>query len=285
MGVWQRIGVFLEMIKFEHTVFALPFALTGAMLAAGGLPTLRQLVFIVAAAVCARTAAMSFNRWADARYDALNPRTSQRAIPTGLVSESFALGATILCSLGFVLCAYALNWLAFVLSPVALLVLLGYSYTKRFTSLSHFVLGLALGIAPAGAWIAVKGNLGWPAVLLSLAVLSWVAGFDLIYACQDVEFDKRYGLYSVPARFGVQKALRLSAFLHSFTVVLLASVGIVAGLGWLYFLGVACVVGLLWYEHHLVHPEDLSRLDIAFFTANSWVGMIVLAFTAADLFV
>lgn len=285
MSVLRRIGIFLEMIKFEHTVFALPFALTGALLGARGLPTARQLLLIVAAAVCARTAAMSFNRWADAHYDALNPRTSQRAIPQGLLTKRFALGATILSALGFLVCAYALNYLAFLLSPVALFVLLGYSYTKRFTSLSHFVLGLALGIAPAGAWIAVRGTLELPAVLLSLAVLSWVAGFDLIYACQDVEFDRRYGLYSVPARLGIPRALKLSALLHSFTVVLLLAVGLVAALGVFYFFGVACVGALFCYEHRLVHPEDLSRLDVAFFTANSWVGMIVLVFTALDLLI
>jgi 4-hydroxybenzoate polyprenyltransferase len=280
----QRIRIFLEMIKFEHTVFALPFALTGALLAARGLPTWRQVGWIVAAAVFARTAAMSFNRWADAALDAQNPRTRSRAIPQGLLSKNFALGVTLLCCIGFVASAYALNWLAFSLSPVALLILLGYSYTKRFTSLSHFVLGLALGLAPAGAWIAVKGTLELPAILLTCSVITWVAGFDIIYACQDFDFDKQVGLYSIPARLGIKRALQLSALLHVLTVLFLVCVGMSSGLGSWYYAGVASAAALLWYEHHVVHPEDLSRLEVAFFTANSWVGVAIFGFTALDLF-
>ena len=246
--LWHRFKIFLEMIKFEHTVFALPFALTGALLAARGLPPLEKLMWIVAAATCARTAAMSFNRWADAVIDARNPRTRNRPIPQGLLSRDFALGMTIVCSLGFVACAYALNRLAFLLSPVALTILLGYSYTKRFTSLSHFVLGLALGLAPSGAWIAITGQLSWAACLLSAAVLTWVAGFDLIYACQDFNFDREAGLYSVPARLGVPLALRLSASLHVVTVLLLVGVGLLMDLGVTYYVGSAVAAALLWWH-------------------------------------
>ncbi len=284
MGVLHRLRIFLEMIKFEHTVFALPFALAGALMAAKGLPPADKILWIVAAAVCARTAAMSFNRYADAEIDARNPRTQERAIPKGLLRREFALWMTVLCSLAFVGCAAALNRLAFLLSPVALLVVLGYSYTKRFTSLSHFILGLALGIAPAGAWIGVKGTLEWPAVVLSLAVLAWVAGFDLIYACQDVQFDRQFGLYSIPARFGISTALRLSSILHGFTVILLGLSGYLAGLGSWFYVGVVAIAGLLVYDHLLVHPDDLSRLEQAFFTVNSWVGVTMFAFTALDVF-
>ncbi|MGC8741629.1 MAG: UbiA-like polyprenyltransferase [Candidatus Sumerlaeaceae bacterium] len=283
MTLLQRVRIFLEMIKFEHTVFALPFALASALIAAKGMPPMDKLLWITGAAVCARTAAMSFNRYADAELDAWNPRTQGRAIPQGLLSREFALGMTILCSAAFVGCAAALNRLALFLSPVALLVVLGYSYTKRFTSLSHFILGLGLGIAPAGAWIGIKGTLGWPAVLLSLAVITWVAGFDLIYACQDFEFDRRFGLYSVPARFGVAVALHLSAALHVLTVILLALAGAAAGLGWWYYVGVLVVACLLVYDHRLVQPGDLSLLEQAFFTVNSWVGVTVFAFTALDV--
>ncbi len=284
MTMLRRLRIFLEMIKFEHTVFALPFALTGALLASRGIPPWDKLLWIVAAAVCARTAAMSFNRWADAELDAQNPRTQMRAIPQGLLSKRFALVVTIVCSLAFMGCALALNRLAFALSPVALVVLLGYSYMKRVSSLSHFVLGLALGIAPAGAWIAVTGSLGLPAVLLSLAVLTWVAGFDLIYACQDCDFDRQAGLYSVPARIGIKIALQLSILMHVFTVMLLIAVGVSAQLGWIYYAGVVVTAGLLIWEHRLVHPGDLSRLEQAFFTVNSWVGVSMFAFTALDLY-
>lgn len=283
LTMWHRLAIFLEMIKFEHTVFALPFALMGAVLAARGIPPMDKLGWIVAAAVCARTAAMSFNRWADAQIDAANPRTCQRAIPAGLLSRRFALAATCLCGVGFVACAYALNRLAFFLSPLALLVLLGYSYTKRFTSFSHFVLGLALAMAPAGAWIGVKGTLEVPAILLGAAVLAWTAGFDLIYACQDADFDRQYGLFSIPARLGTRTALRLSEYLHALTVGALVCVGWTAHLGIWYYVGVGVVTLLLIIEHALVHPEDLSRLEVAFFTVNSWVGVAMFFFTAVDV--
>jgi 4-hydroxybenzoate polyprenyltransferase len=277
-----KILIFLEMIKFEHSVFALPFALTGALLAAGGWPPLDKLLWIVAAAVFARTAAMSFNRWADAHIDAQNPRTQNRAIPQGKLSPQFALAVTVGCSAAFVFSAWKLNMLAFYLSPLALLILLGYSYTKRITSLSHVILGLALGLAPAGAWIAIRGSLDLPPVLLAIAVICWTAGFDLIYSCQDYDFDRKYGLYSIPARYGVRVALRLSSFLHACTILFLVLTGITAHCGVWYYLGVVCVAGLLYYDHLLVHPEDLSRLEAAFFTVNSWVGVVVFAFTLLD---
>ncbi len=280
---FQSAATLLEMIKFQHTVFALPFALTGALLAAGGLPPWRVTAWILAACVFARTAAMSFNRWADAEVDARNPRTATRAIPAGQLSRSFALATALACAALFVLSAAMLNRLALALSPLALVVLLGYSFTKRFTWLAHFVLGLGLGIAPVGAWVAVRGEIGLVSLLLCLGVMVWTAGFDLVYACQDAEFDTREGLYSVPSRFGVRAALTLSAAMHVLCIAALAGAGILAGAGAAYFAGVAVVGALLVAEHRIVTPHDLTRIDIAFFTVNSWVGMAVFAFTALDL--
>jgi len=271
------------MIKFQHTVFALPFAVVGALLAADGVPEWSTLAFILLACVFARTAAMSFNRWADAALDARNPRTADRAIPAGRLSPGFVLAFAAAASVLFVASAAMLNPLAFALSPVALAVLLGYSYTKRFTWASHFALGLALGIAPIGAWIAVRGAIAWPPVLLGLGVLLWTAGFDLIYACQDYDVDRREGLLSVPARFGIPASLRLSRALHIACVFAFAAAGMSGCLGWVYFAGIALVALLLALEHRIVNPRDLSRIDIAFFTVNSWVGMAVLASTALDL--
>ncbi|MCX7717356.1 MAG: putative 4-hydroxybenzoate polyprenyltransferase [Candidatus Sumerlaeaceae bacterium] len=279
----RQTATVLEMIKFQHTVFALPFALIGALLAAGGLPPMRTTVWIVAACVFARTAAMAFNRLVDAPIDARNPRTATRALPSGALSPGFAAGLVVLSCGLFVLSAAMLNTLALTLSPVALAVLLGYSYTKRFTWLSHWVLGLALGLAPAGAWIAVAGGLAAPPLLLCLGVMFWTAGFDLIYACQDRDFDVREGLFSVPARFGVARALWLSSTLHVICVGCFFVAGWSAGAGWIYHLGVAAAAVLLVVEHRLVNPNDLSRIEAAFFTVNSWVGVTLLAFTALDL--
>lgn len=279
----RQTATVLEMIKFQHTVFALPFALIGALLAAGGLPPARTTGWIVAACVFARTAAMAFNRLVDAPFDARNPRTAGRALPSGALSPVFVAALVALSCGLFVLSAAMLNRLAFVLSPVALAVLLGYSYTKRFTWLSHWVLGLALGLAPAGAWIAVKGGLEAAPVLLGLGVMMWTAGFDLIYACQDRDFDAREGLFSVPARFGVERALWLSSVLHVLCVACFFAAGWSANVGWIYHLGVAAVSGLLVVEHRLVNPRDLSRIEAAFFTVNSWVGVTLLTFTALDL--
>lgn len=282
-GLLRKTAVMLEMIKFQHTIFALPFALTGAILAAQGMPSLQTLALIVAASVCARTAAMSFNRWADAALDARNPRTSNRAIPAGELRRPFVLAVALGSAVLFVGCAAMLNRLAFWLSPVALVVLLGYSYTKHFTSLAHFVLGMALGIAPVGAWIAVRGDITATPVLLGLGVMVWTAGFDLIYACQDYEFDVREGLYSIPARIGIARALLLSRVLHILAVATFIGAGLAFGAGTLYFIGVGAVAILLVTEHLIVNPRDLSRINVAFFTVNSWVGMVIFAATAADL--
>lgn len=274
------------MIKFQHTVFALPFALTGLVLASrrsGGWPDIWTAGWVIAACVFARTAAMGFNRWADAQLDARNPRTAIRAIPAGLLSKEYVLAVTVVSALLFVLCAGMLNRMALLLSPVALGVLLGYSYCKRFTSGAHFVLGLALGIAPIGAWVAVRGELAAVPLLLGLAVLLWTAGFDIIYACQDVEVDGREGLHSIPSRLGIGRALILSRLLHVSAVAALGGVGILAGLHWPWFMGVVVVGVLLISEHVLVNPRDLSRINLAFFTVNSWVGVAMFVFTALDL--
>src|SRR6516164_6080726 len=233
------------MIKFEHTVFALPFAFIGALLARRGLPTGWQVGWIIAAMVGARSAAMSFNRIADARYDKLNPRTGGRALPRGTLSVQFAVLFTLAMSGLFVLSAWELNSLCFYLSFPTLAILLGYSYTKRFTALSHLVLGFAIGCAPLAAWLAVRGEFAWPPVLLSGAVMFWVAGFDLIYALQDIDFDRREKLFSLPSKFGVAPALRVSTLFHGATVILLAATAMVANLGWIAYAGISIVAGIL----------------------------------------
>lgn len=281
---FRQTGEVLEMIKFQHTVFALPFALSGMIVAAEGWPPVRVIGWIVACCVFARTAAMAFNRWADAEIDARNPRTADRALPAGRLSGRFALGAALVSAALFVASAAMLNSLALILSPVALAVLLGYSYTKRFTSLCHFVLGLALGIAPIGAWVAVRESLDLAPLLMGLGVLLWTAGFDLIYALQDRDFDAREGLHSIPVRLGASGTLTLSAALHAGAVAALASVAALTPLGVPYLLGVAAVAALLAVEHFLVRPDDLSRVPIAFFHVNSAVGLVMFGFTALDVF-
>ena len=275
----------LGMIKFPHTVFALPFALTGAFLAARGLPPGRVLFWIVAAMVSARTAAMTFNRLADREFDARNPRTAGRELPRGLVTPAQAWALVGVSIAVFEVSAWRLNRLCLLLSPLALAVILGYSWTKRFTPYSHLVLGLALSLAPAGAWIAVQGGLDPRALVLCLAVLTWVAGFDILYAMQDVEFDRREGLYSLPVHLGPARALTAARLLHGATVLLLAWLGALLRLGAYYGTGVAVVAGLLAYEHSLVRPHDLSRLDRAFFNMNGYISLTVLAFTLLDLLV
>ena len=280
-----RIRTTLEMIKFEHSIFALPFALTGAVLAMRGLPTWRQSLWIVVAMVSARSAAMTFNRIVDLRIDAANPRTRMRALPAGHLSFGFAAGFTVVACAVLLLAAYELNPLAFELAPVVLLLLLGYSYTKRFTFLSHLVLGLCLGLSPIAASIALRGEVDRGILLLGVAVMFWVAGFDLIYACQDVDFDRRKGLFSVPARFGIRAALWLSGILHLVMMVLLIAVARVEGLGWLAFVGLALVAILLAYEHGLVRPSDLSRVNAAFFNINGYVSVLFFATWAADVLI
>jgi len=273
----------LEMIKFEHSVFALPFALTGALLARRGLPSWRELFWIIVAMVGARSAAMTFNRIADVKFDALNPRTRARALPAGQLSLGFAVGFTVLSCGLLVLAAWELNPLAFKLSPVAIAILLGYSFTKRFTVLSHLILGLCLGMSPAAAWIALRGDLSVSMLLLGAAVMLWVAGFDTIYACQDVEFDHSLGLHSIPRRYGVRAALWVSALLHVGTLALLVAVARMENLGWVAAAGLAAVALLLAYEHSLVKPSDLSRVNAAFFTVNGFISILFFLTWAADL--
>jgi 4-hydroxybenzoate polyprenyltransferase len=284
-SLWRNIGTTLEMIKVEHSVFALPFALIGALLAARGWPTGWQISWIVVAMVGARSAAMSFNRLIDRDLDARNPRTAQRALPVGLLSARFVTGFALLSSAVLVFAAYQLNPLAFRLSPVALAVLFVYSYTKRFTLLSHLVLGFCLGIAPAAAWIAIRGTLSPSILLLTAAVTLWTAGFDILYACQDVEFDRRSGLHSIPQRWGIARALQVSSAMHGLMVALLLWLARAEQLGWISVTGVAVVAALLIYEHRQVKPLDLSRLDAAFFNINGWIGILLLLFWGLDIVV
>jgi 4-hydroxybenzoate polyprenyltransferase len=284
-GILAKIRFTLEMIKFEHSVFALPFALTGALLARRGLPTWRELCWIVVAMVGARSAAMTFNRIADFRLDALNPRTQARALPAGRLSLGFAVAFTVVSCALLVLAAYELNPLAFKLSPVAIAILLGYSFVKRFTVLSHLILGLCLGMSPPAAWIALRGDLSMSVLLLGAAVTLWVGGFDIIYACQDVEFDHALGLHSIPRRYGIRAALYVSALLHVGTLALLIAVARMEGLGGIAFGGLAVVAALLAYEHALVKPSDLSRVNAAFFTINGFISILFFVTWAADVLI
>jgi 4-hydroxybenzoate polyprenyltransferase len=278
-----RARATLDLVKFAHTVFALPFALLAAFLAAGGVPRPRTLALLLLAMVAARTGAMAMNRLADRRYDADNPRTRGRALATGALGAGYVAGLCVASFAVLVLAAWALNPLALKLSPVAVAVLCLYSYTKRFTWLSHLALGLALAGAPLGAWIAVTGAVAWTPVVLGLAVGLWVAGFDVIYACQDVEFDRRAGLHSIPARFGVARALRVSTALHAAMVAVLLTVPLLSSAGAFFTAGVLVVGALLLYEHRLVGPRSLERVDEAFFTANGLVSVVLFLFGALDV--
>lgn len=275
-----RLRTVLEMIKFEHSVFALPFALTGALLAARATlhawPTLRQFAWIIVAMVTARSAAMTVNRIVDLRYDRENPRTRQRALVTGALTLSFAWFFTLAAAAIFFVAAWELNPLALKLAPVALAILFFYSFTKRFTNWSHIFLGFALGISPAAAWIAISGGLDPRILILSAAVTLWVGGFDVLYACQDVDYDRQAGLYSVPKRFGIATALWISRAMHLLVVVLLSWLALSFGLPWPAWAGIAVVAALLAYEHSLVRSSDLSKLDAAFFTVNGYIGMAFL---------
>jgi len=283
VGFLQNLKITLEMIKWEHSIFALPFALCSAMLAADGLPAWHQLAWIIVAMVSARSAAMAFNRLADASIDAANPRTSIRALPSGLLTHSF-VSTFVLISCGiFVLAASQLNRLALMLSPVALAVVLLYSYSKRFTRWSHLFLGFALGIAPAAAWIAVRGSLDPRILLLTAAVTFWVGGFDVIYACQDYDFDRSHGLHSLPRHLGIPTALWLARIFHLAMLGLLVALVLAFGLGKLAAVGVMAVAALLAYEHSLVRDDDLSRLNAAFFTMNGVISVVFFLFIGADL--
>jgi 4-hydroxybenzoate polyprenyltransferase len=281
----SRIRTVLEMIKFEHSVFALPFALTGALLAARGTqhgwPTLRQVLWIVVAMVAARSAAMTINRIADLRYDRENPRTKTRALATGALSVPFAWMFTLIAVGIFFLAASQLNPLALKLAPLAIAILFFYSFTKRFTSWSHLFLGFALGISPAAAWIAITGGLDWRILILCAAVTLWVGGFDVLYACQDIEFDKESGLYSVPKRFGIANALHIARLMHVGVVILLGWLAASFGLPWPAWAGIVVVAALLAYEHSLVKANDLSKLNAAFFTVNGYISMLFLLFWGA----
>lgn len=285
----SKIKVFLEMIKFEHTLFALPFAYLGAFLAAraqhGGFPSALQLVWITLAMVGARTAAMSLNRLIDRHIDARNPRTAQRAIPAGLLGASEVYVYVLLSFALLAFAAYQLNMLALKLMPIAVFVLVFYSYTKRYTWACHFVLGIALGLAPVGAWIGITGAWAWPPVLLGLGVTVWVAGFDVVYACQDVEFDRREGLYSIPAVFGLTRGLEISALVHVLAPLCFIAVGVLIKLGFLYFLGVLIAIVLLYRQHRLVSASDLSKVGIAFFNLNGYLSVMLFVFSLLDLII
>ena len=279
----RNARVTLEMIKWEHSIFALPFAMTGAVLAAGGWPAWRAVALIIVCMVCARTAAMAFNRLADAEIDRVNPRTATRAIPAGALSKSFVLAFTIGSALLFVLASAMLNRLTLLLSPLVLLIVLGYSYMKRYTRWSHLVLGLALGIAPSAAWIAVRGSLDPRILVLTFAVLLWVAGFDVLYACQDFEHDRTHGLYSVPQAFGLRGAFGIARAMHLCMLALLVWLILLFHLGAVATAGVAIVAGLLLYEHAIVSPLDLRRLNAAFFTLNGIISAIYFIAIAGDV--
>jgi 4-hydroxybenzoate polyprenyltransferase len=283
---WNRLRIILEMIKFEHTIFALPFALISALLAARslphGLPSPRIAAWILAAMVGARSAAMAFNRLVDARIDGQNPRTAMRAIPAGLLRADQVAIFTVASVALFGLASFELNRLCFLLSPLALAAILGYSYTKRFTALCHLVLGFSIGIAPIGAWIAVTGHLALVPILLGAVVMLWIGGFDIIYALQDVDFDRSMGLFSMPRLLGKGPALLVSRLMHAAMLATLVSVGMLSSLHALYFVGVAVVAALVAYEQSIVSPKDLSRVNLAFFTLNGWVSVSLFAFVVLD---
>ena len=289
VAMLKTVAVYLRLIRFSHTVFALPFAIIGAMLAANGWPGPREAVWILVAMVAGRSAAMGFNRWLDADIDAANPRTVDRDLPAGRIGKRAVLAFTVLASALFFLAAGMLNTVALVLSPFVLGILLGYSFTKRFTAGSHFVLGLALGIAPLGAWIAILGEQSLVGIeiplLLGFAVLLWVAGFDIIYSCMDIEFDRRRRLHSIPSRLGAKRALGLARVSHVGMILLLGVLVVRVGSGPIFAAGIVAVAALLVYEHALVRPDDLSKIDRAFFTVNSIVGLVLLAAVVADLLV
>jgi 4-hydroxybenzoate polyprenyltransferase len=283
LGLFRKIGTTLEMIKWEHSIFVLPFAMTGAMLAAGGWPSAGKLLWIVVCMISARSTAMAFNRWADASIDAANPRTANRAIPAGLLSRGFVGGFTLTMAAIFILAASRLNHLTLLLSPVALAIVMSYSYTKRFTRWSHLFLGLAMGTAPSAAWIAVRGSLDPRILLLTAAVLFWGAGFDVLYACQDFDHDRKVGLNSIPAAIGIPAAFWVSNAMHVAAlgfIVLLVKVFTLGAAAWA---GVAVVAGLLLYEHLIVSPHDLRRLNAAFFTMNGVIAILFFVFVATDL--
>ncbi len=285
LGARSVIARLAEDVKFEHSIFALPFAYLGMILAARGLPTLPQVLWITVAMVAARTLAMSANRLIDRELDARNPRTARRALPTGRLTPRQMLAASIASFVVFLFASAQLNLLCLILAPIAAVFVVGYSYTKRFSIASHFILGLSDAIAPVGGWLAVTGSFAVPPILLALAVASWIGGFDVIYACQDVEFDRAEGLHSIPAEHGIPAALRVSAWMHVFTAVCLLALWPIAHLGYAYVVGCVIACALLYYEHRLVPPDDLSKLGFAFFNLNGYIAVVVFAFTFLGLYV
>jgi 4-hydroxybenzoate polyprenyltransferase len=281
----REFAAILEDIKIQHTVFAMPFAVMSAFIAAHGTPPLGVLGLIVVAMVFARSAAMAFNRLVDATYDGKNPRTKGRVIPSGMASRGQYVIFIVAASAGFILACSQINRLSLILSPVALLIVFFYSYTKRFTAYSHFFLGLALSLAPLGAWVAVKEEISAASLVLAGAVVFWLAGLDAIYSLQDVEFDRAHGLNSIPQRFGVQRALILSAVFHAVMVGFLFILPFISPLSWIYAVGASLTAGLLLYEHWLVRPDDLSKVNVAFFNVNGVISVGLMAFTIADILV
>jgi 4-hydroxybenzoate polyprenyltransferase len=281
--VLDRVAVTLEMIKFQHTVFALPFALLAAFVVAGGFPPAMKLVWILVAMVGARSAAMAFNRLVDAPIDAANPRTASRALPAGLVSRGFVAVFTLASIALFVFACWKLNRLALILAGPTLVVLLGYSFTKRFTSLSHLVLGLALGIAPIGAAVAIEGVFNLRILPLTASVMLWTAGFDILYSMQDLEFDRAKGLFSLPSRLGGERAFLLARVFHVLALCGFVAFGLLFGLGAIYWVGIAAAAGLLLWQHSIVSPSDISRIDAAFFTANGILAAVVFLCGAIDV--
>jgi 4-hydroxybenzoate polyprenyltransferase len=279
----KKLKIILDMIKFEHTIFALPFAFTGALLAAHGIPSWKKVFWIIVAMVGARSAAMGFNRWADRRFDAENPRTKERALPKGLVTSRQVVSFTAVSSALLIFAAYMLNPLAFLLSPVALAVVFFYSYTKRFTFFAHAFLGLGISGAPMGAWIAVTGRFSAPAIVLGAAVLFWLLGFDVLYALQDIEFDRKAGLHSIPQRFGIGRSLWISRISHAITMTMLFWLSSLLSLGWYYRAGVLLSLALIVYEHLLVQKNDLSKLNFAFFNMNGYISVTIFLFTLLDV--
>jgi 4-hydroxybenzoate polyprenyltransferase len=282
--MWGKLKITLEMIRFEHTVFALPFALIGALLAREGLPSLWQTGWIVAAMAGARSSAMTFNRIADLRYDGLNPRTKLRALPRGALTIRFAVCFTVVMSALFVFSAWQLNPICFYLSFPTLAILLLYSYTKRFTTLSHLVLGFSIGLAPLAAWLAIRGDFEWTPVLLGAAVMFWIAGFDVIYSLQDKEFDRRAKLFSLPSKVGVVSSLRISTLFHVAAVGFLISTAVRTQSGWIAYAGIMIVATILYWEHRIVLPHDLSRINAAF-NLNGYVSILLLLTFATDILI
>ena len=283
----QKVNQYLSLIKFSHTVFALPFAIIGFFLAihsGEAVFSLQKLIMVVLCMIFARSAAMGFNRYIDRKFDEKNPRTAVREIPAGIISANAALIFVIVSSIAFIVCTYFINSICLVLSPVALIVVLGYSYTKRFTPLCHLILGLGLSLAPIGAYLALTGHFALVPILFSALVFLWTGGFDIIYALQDEEFDRNNGLKSIPVLFGTKKALRLSEILHSVTALIVVACFYLGDFHWIFLIGAVIFTALLWYQHSIVKPNDLSRVNLAFGTTNGIASVVFCVFACADMY-